>query len=95
MNKMQGTNRWNPTAQGESRRLSSEESGWHLPGYCPALASRTRGGGAGRPNLARQEEIVDVDSSTEEDVAVAVAGEEEEEEQVDATEQPKKPTGTC
>ena len=54
-----------------------QDDDWNLPAQrTDALTTRTRGGGSGRPDLARKEDVVVVDVDNTEAEAVAVAEEE-------------------
>ena len=74
-----------------------QDDDWNLPGQrTDALTTRTRGGGSGRPDLARKEDVVVavVDDTTEAE-AVAVAEEEEEEEEEDDEDEEEAPADKC
>jgi hypothetical protein len=56
----------------EKQKLALGEDGWNLNGGSLVLPSRTRGGGTGRPNMAR---FAEDDTTSESDASIAIAEE--------------------
>jgi hypothetical protein len=57
--KMSGK-RWTASLNAEHSKLSNKENDWKLPGNMVACETRTRNGGAGRPNLERRREMMEL-----------------------------------
>jgi hypothetical protein len=90
-----------PLATAEARRLSADQSDWNLPGGTGFAASRTRGGGHGKPNLQRRTIVIGVSEGAEDDCTTTATSEalETEEDSIEeetptAVTTPKKPPHT-
>jgi hypothetical protein len=78
------------SAVAQRNKLGVKEEDWRLPGTGPAVVSRARFAGAGRPNLERKAELY-YDVSSDEELLELSSSEEEVEEEEMKTKRKRKP----